>query len=648
MARSIEARGANGDAPRTHNLFELYDKHLDDRERLNWKGTFEEYLDKVVADPSITRTAHQTVYEALTVGDGHYFGTGKNALFGADESTERFVEVLKAGSEGLEIGKRIIMLVGPPGSGKSTLVNGTKRAIEAYSHTDEGALYAISGCPMHEDPMHLIPKAMRPMLEEEYSVRIEGDLCPHCATTYGALGTDALKEVPVERFTLSEQDRVGIGVFKPSDPKSQDITELVGSVDFSKIGEYGTASDPRAYRFDGELNVANRGVMEFVEMLKSDEKFLYSLLDLAQDRVIKAPRFPNISADEVILAHTNLAEYYRYVADPKNEAIRDRLVVIPVPYTLEISAERKIHEKMIGESKQVRESGVHINPHALTAAATFGVLSRIKPSSKYPKVEKMKIYDGRSTADLSPRDVREIKAEFLEEGMTGISPRYIIDSLSMALTRQGDDKACLTPIDTIRALRDNLDHHAHTRDMKKEDKEALITDIESVKKEYDETAKKEVQSAFVYAYEDTARSLCDNYLENIAAFCEKRNLVDPITDEESDPDEKLMRSIEEQIGINETSKKEFRNELLIRMGATLRKGETFDHHTHARLGEAIEKKLFADMKDMVKLTTSTKVPNKEQQERIANVEQTLVEEKGYCPHCASELIRYVGTLLSRA
>jgi serine protein kinase len=260
----------------------------------------------------------------------------------------------------------------------------------------------------------------------------------------------------------------------------------------------------------------------------------------------------------------------------------------------------------------------------------------------------MKIYDGKSTANLSPRDIREIKSEFPDEGMTGISPRYIIDSLSMALTRHGSDKACLTPIDTIRALRDNLDNHAHTRDMKKEEKDALLDDIDAVKKEYDETAKNEVQSAFVYAFEDTARTLCDNYLANVEAFCEKRKIADPITDEETAPDEKLMRSIEEQIGVSENGKKEFRNELLIRMGATLRRGETFDHTTHARLGEAIEKKLFADMKDMVKLTTSARVPNKEQQERIAGVEKTLVEEKGYCPHCASELVRYVGTLLSKA
>ncbi len=85
------------------------------------------------------------------------------------------------------------------------------------------------------------------------------------------------RKCPVKRIAFSEKYRVGVGTFTPSDPKSQDISELVGGIDLSTIGEVGVESDPRAYRFDGELNIANRGVMEFVEMLKTDEKFLYVL-----------------------------------------------------------------------------------------------------------------------------------------------------------------------------------------------------------------------------------------------------------------------------------------------------------------------------------------------------------------------------------
>jgi serine protein kinase len=184
--------------------------------------------------------------------------------------------------------------------------------------------------------------------------------------------------------------------------------------------------------------------------------------------------------------------------------------------------------------------------------------------------------------------------------------------------------------------------------MKKEFKDSLLNDIDLAKGEFNEIAKKEIQTAFVYSYEDTAKSLCNNYLNNVEAFCNRDKLKDPLTDEELEPDEALMRSIEEQIGISDNSKKEFRSELLMRMASVYRKGDTFEYKSHPRRKEAIEKKLFADLKDVVKLTTSAHIPNEEQQERINGVEQTLVKDKDYCPHCATELIKYVGTLLARS
>ena len=68
------------------------------------------------------------------------------------------------------------------------------------------------------------------------------------------------------------------------------------------MGDYGSESDPRAYRFDGELNVSNRGLMEFIEMLKADERFLYVLLTLSQEKNIKTGRFPLIYADECVIS----------------------------------------------------------------------------------------------------------------------------------------------------------------------------------------------------------------------------------------------------------------------------------------------------------------------------------------------------------
>jgi hypothetical protein len=160
---------------------------------------------------------------------------------------------------------------------------------------------------------------------------------------------------------------------------SQDISELTGSIDLSTIGEYGSESDPRAYRFDGELNVANRGVMEFVEMLKVDERFLYVLLTLSQEQNIKTGRFSMIYADEVVVSHTNESEYQGFVGNKKSEALQDRIILVKVHYNLRVSDEVRIYEKLL---KQSALQTVHIAPHTLDVASIFAVLTRLEPSKK--------------------------------------------------------------------------------------------------------------------------------------------------------------------------------------------------------------------------------------------------------------------------
>jgi serine protein kinase len=156
-----------------------------------------------------------------------------------------------------------------------------------------------------------------------------------------------------------------------------------------------------------------------------------------------------------------------------------------------------------------------------------------------------------------------------------------------------------------------------------------------------------VQRAFVYSFEEMARTICNNYLDNVEAYCNKEKIKDPITEEEMEPDEQLMRSIEEQIGISENAKNTFRQEILIRISSYARKGRQFEYTSHERLKEAIEKKIFADLKDVVKITTSAKTPDPDQLRRINEVVDRLVRDGGYCPVCANELLTYVGTLLSR-
>ncbi len=618
---------------------------------LSWEGTFSDYYEIVTRNPRLARLSHARVYDMIMAA-----GTGPGAndkssynffdkdVFGLESSLQQIVEYFQSAAQRLEVRKRILLLMGPVGGGKSTIVYLIKKGLEEYTRTPEGAVYVIKGCPMHEEPLHLIPHELRSDLEKAYGIYIEGDLCPRCRYMVQNEYHGNVENVPVKRIVFSEKDRLGIGTFSPSDPKSQDISELVGGIDLSVIGEVGAESDPRAYRFDGELNVANRGVMEFIEMLKADEKFLYVLLTLSQEQNIKTGRFSMIYADEVVVSHTNESEYSSFVANRKAEALQDRIIVVRVPYNLRVSDEVKIYEKLLRQSA-LRD--VHIAPHTLRVASTLAVLSRLHPSKKagMSLTKKLKLYDGEEVDGFKSNDVKDLQDEAPREGLEGISPRYIINRLSSAVVREmREGMNCINPIDALRALREGFEQHAS---IGAEEKERLLNLIAETRHEYDEIAKREVQKAFVYSFEDSARTLLNNYLDNVEAFCNNAKLHDPITDEEMQPDERLMRAVEEQIGVTENAKKAFREEILIRLSALARRGQKFDYSSHERLREAIEKKLFADLKDIVKITTSTKTPDAEQLKRINEVADRLCQEHGYCSTCANELLKYVGSLLSR-
>ncbi|MEC1678035.1 serine/threonine protein kinase PrkA [Bacillus mojavensis] len=630
------------------DILKKIEKYREEEQRLKWEGTFADYLEIIKENPMVAQSAHSRVFNMIKDSgieeiDGRKkYSFFDRELFGLEESLERLVEeYFHPAAKRLDVRKRILLLMGPVSGGKSTLVTMLKKGLEAYTLTDKGAVYAIKGCPMHEDPLHLIPHHLREDFYREYGIRIEGSLSPlnvmRLEEEYGG----RIEDVRVERIFFSEDKRTGIGTFSPSDPKSQDIADLTGSIDFSTIAEYGSESDPRAYRFDGELNKANRGMMEFQEMLKCDEKFLWHLLSLTQEGNFKAGRFALISADELIVAHTNETEYRSFISNKKNEALHSRIIVMPVPYNLKVSEEERIYEKMIAESDV---SDVHIAPHTLKVAAMFSILTRLKEPkrSDIDLVKKMRLYDGESVEGFNSVDVEDMKKEYNDEGMSGIDPRYVINRISSTIIRKNMES--INSLDVLRSLKEGLDQHPS---ISNEDRERYLNLISAARKEYDDIAKKEVQKAFVYSYEESAKTLMDNYLDNVEAYCNKNKLRDPLTGEEMNPDEKLMRSIEEQIGISENAKKAFREEILIRISAYARKGKRFDYNSHERLREAIQKKLFADLKDVVKITTSTKTPDEQQLKKVNEVVARLIDEHGYNSTSANELLKYVGSLLNR-
>jgi len=634
---------------KTASFIKKLSAHVSELSTLAWEGTLEDYIEMVIKDPSVHVNAHSRVLNMIENAgvqrdeDGEVvsYDFFEEDLFGVEESLEELMAYLRAAAAGSEVSRRILLLYGPTSSGKSQLAVLLKRGLEEYSKQDAGKAFCLSESPMFEDPLCAIPNALRKDFMKDYGIKIQGELSPYMTLLLNEkYGGDFLK-LPVKRFFFSEQSRVGIGTFVPSDKKSQDVSELVGSMDLSKIGEYGSESDPRAYRFDGELNVANRGIMEFVEMLKVDQKFLYVLLTLAQEKNIKTGRFPFIYADEFLLAHTNETEYKRFLAKDEMEALHDRIIVIKVPYNLSVTNEVKIYEKLIN---QASFQGVHVAPYSLYCAAMFAVLSRLKDSKHegLSMMNKMRLYNKEEVEGFSQGDVPMLKKEFDHEGMGGVSPRYIINRISSALAQDNTD--CITPIDVIRSIRDGFESNPKLDAKEVERLENILT---TVIEEYGKIARNEVQKAFFVNFEEEVQGLLANYMDNVGAFLDGSTLEDDWGDP-MQPNERLMRSIEEKVGVTESGKRSFRQEIYRKMLRTLSSGDaSYNYKDHPKLREALEKQLFDERQDIIRLTVSSRNPDEDELKRINVVIATLCEKYGYNASSANKLLRYVSSLMAR-
>jgi serine protein kinase len=617
--------------------------------------TLNEYVDRVAQHPSIAATAHQRIYDMIKAAgftDGLHAGEVSynffsHELFGLDVPLERVVRYFETAAQGHETRRRILLLWGPPGGAKSSVAALLKRGLEQWTAGDEGAVYALKGCPMHEEPLHLIPEVLRAQAREHTGVAIDGGLCPVCKWRLEhEFGGDFLA-FPIERITFSEARRVGIGTFEPGDPKSMSMEQLTGGLDFKAIETHGSDSHPLALDWAGEFSKSNRGLFEAVEFFKNPAEFRNLFLTMAQEKLFKVPKFGYIDSDTVILAHTNEAEFRAFMADQKNEALKDRLVTVSVPYNVRVADEEKIYKKLLTASGS--RNGLHIAPHALRAAAMVAVLSRLKEHENLGLAEKMKLYDGEEVGDWKLAQIPELKRAAEHEGMSGVGPRAIVDILSGAARKAGETantEKYLTPIMALISLTEYIERV----EAPKETREQLRAFVVDARKEIDRRLKDEVRKAFVPAFGEHAQKLLENYLTNIEAYCQGTKTRDPITGEDRDPDEKLMRAIEEKVkpAVAESAKDTFRQGVLMRIGIALRKGERpLTYETDTILATGISEYLFDQLKDIVRVTVSKTNPDKEQAKRLNEVTSVLIEERGYTEHSAKDLLDYVGHLLNR-
>ena len=663
---------------------------------LSWTGTMSDYLNLAKGNPKVTRNAYQRLYD-LIVREGtkeyvdvkkhvvHYnffddeANNRKDAVFGLDIPLMKLVNVLKSAAFGYGTEKRVILLHGPVGSAKSTICRRIKKGVEAYSKTEEGALYTfdwidpqgeneeifgagvkVFPTPMNEDPLLIFPNDYRATIETEinkgakgdFRVQIQGDICPASRFIFSKLMQKydgeiekVFEHVRVRRLVLSEADRIGIGTFQPKDEKNQDSTELTGDINYRKIAQYGSDSDPRAFNFDGEFNVANRGIIEFVEVLKLDVAFLYDLLGASQEHLVKPKKFAQTHIDEVIIGHTNEPEYRRLQDNEFMEALRDRTVKIDIPYITKLQNEVDIYKKDFN-SRILR--GVSIAPHTIEVAAMWAVMTRLEKAKKanLTRLQKMKLYDGRTLPNYTEDNIKELRKETIREGLEGISPRYIQDKISNAIIQaQQVNKGSVNPFMVINELESGLKHHSliSNEEIKADYRELL----EVVKQEYEEIIKGEVQRA-ISADQTALSRLCGNYIDNVKAYTQKEKVRNQFTGQDESPDERLMRSIEEKIDIPESRKDDFRREIMNYIGAISLDGKKFDYKTNERLHKALELKLFEDQKDSIKLTSLvSSATDKDTQEKINIVKTRLIKDYGYDEVSARDVLHYVASIFAR-
>ena len=640
---------------KSNKFLKLIEQHKEKKKSPKFKGDLSEYLGLLEKNNQIPILAHKRLYDVIasegitkmSTAEGRcnkLFGGEEiktydyfqNKFFGMERSLAKIMRFLRSASLKGEESRQVLLLLGPVGAGKSALMEHIKSALEKCE-----PMYHIDGCPIHEEPLHLVPRSLREEFHKIYGIKIEGDLCPVCRFRLKEEFDNDYMSMPITQSSFSVRGRRGVGVVPPMDANSQDVTILVGSEDISKLDLY-SEDDPRVLSLNGAFNVGNRGIVEFVEVFKNEIEFLHTMITATQEKSVPSPgKGPMIYFDGVILAHCNEAEWNKFKSENTNEAILDRIVRVNVPYCLEVSEETKIYQKLLGLS----DFNGHVAPHTLEVASMFAVLSRLHPSNKVDPLTKMKLYDGKDVIEkghVKKIDINDLRDEARDEGMTGISTRFIMKAIDSALS--DSEKNMVTPI----SIRDALIKQVKDQIVVEDDRNRYLDFLgKTLHDEYLNILEKEITKAFVSAYDEQAEALFNNYLDHAEAYVNMSTVKDRVTNEEIQPDEKFMASIEEQIGITGTSKDNFRVDITAFMFSKFRRGEKIDWQSYAPLKEAIESKLTSSVKQISRIVTKSKSRDKKQQGKYNEMVKTLIDEYGYNEDSAEEVIKFAANNLWR-
>jgi len=658
--------------------------------------SFDWYLDALYEEPRIARNAHQRVADmfdhygtrydeehgvveyALAADDPLH--DGENVFYGREvhEAIHEFVNKVKSGARRLGPEKRIKLLLGPVGSGKSHFDWLVRRYFEAYTREEAGRMYTfrwVDLCsviddqdpgddavrsPMNQDPLVLIPRPQREGVIDEINERLDApytlrnDQHPDPASEFYlnellAHYDDDLQRVldehvEVVRLVADENRRECIETFEPKDKKNQDETELTGDVNYAKLAVYGE-SDPRAFDYAGAFCNANRGLFSGEELLKLQREFLYDFLHASQESTIKPKNNPRIDIDQVIVGRTNMPEYREKTGDEKMEAFNDRTKRIDYPYVLEYESEAKIYEKMLDNADV---PNVHVEPHALEMAGLFGVLTRLEePTDETVSLlDKAKVYNGElEDEEIDRRKLREDAAESADvgEGMDGISARFVGDEIAEAIMDATHrDRTYLSPLSVFDHFEANLGGHGSIAEGDLDRYERLL---ETVREEYRERAIEDVRHALAYDVDELRRQ-GEKYMDHVMAYIDDATVDDELTGRETEPDETFLRAVEEQLDVPSDRKDDFRQEVSNWVSRRAREGRGFDPRENDRLRRALERKLWEDKKHNINFSALVSATDLDDEERSAWVDALV--DRGYSEDGAAEVLEYAGAAVARS
>ncbi len=652
------------------------------------------YLDEVRTDPKIARKAHQRVADMFD-----YYGTdydedagivryhlatedplddGQNAFYGEGihRSIHEFVNKMKSGARGLGPQKRIKLLLGPVGSGKSDFDRRLRRYFEHYTRQEAGRMYTFRWTnltdviddqdpaddtvrsPMNQDPLVLLPLEQRRSviedinagLEAPYTIRNEQALDPESAFYMDRLlahYNDDLKavlenHVEVVRLVADENKRQCVETFEPKDKKNQDETELTGDVNYSKLAVYGE-SDPRAFDYSGAFCNANRGLFSGEELLKLQKEFLYDFLHATQEGTIKPKNNPRIDIDQVIVGRTNMPEYRDKKGNEKMEAFNDRTKRIDFPYVLEYEAEADIYRKLLGNADV---PDINVEPHTLEMSGLFAVLTRIEEpeDETIDLLEKANAYNDGGGDDVDVRKLREAAEETAEiaEGMSGVSPRFVGDEIAEAIMdSMHRERSYLSPLAAFSYFEENLENHGS---IPEEAFDEYYRHLETVREEYRERAIEDVRHALAYDVEEI-RSQGEKYMDHVMAYIDGATVTDDLTGQEQEPDEQFLRAVEEKLDIPQDRKNDFRQEVSNWVSRRAREGEPFDPQDNERLRRALERKLWEDKKHNINFSALVSRDEADREAESAWIE--ALQEQGYSEGGAREVLEFAGAAVAK-